>query len=225
MLLMNGCSYGSAWGVEIYPFAQSLGFNSAVNLSKPGSSNSRIIRTTFEYLQKNAVDFIVLSLTFWDRQEAPWKTFEDYESVWSRYTSKGIPHKTDIAEKSEFNVYNNYVKNRYLYDISTPYIEKLLLELIFFTAWLDVNEYKYIIYSAPGFCKEDLPSYTKSKFNILARNPRLIDLETFSSNIFMFENGGTSVDKVDPSIRHYDVTSHRILYPFLKEYIYKHNLL
>jgi len=41
----------------------------------------------------------------------------------------------------------------------------------------------------------------------------------------MFENGGTSVDKVDPSIRHYDVTSHRILYPFLKEYIYKHNLL
>ncbi len=225
MLLLNGCSYGVAWGQELNSFSQSLGFDKAVNLSKTGSSNARIIRTTFEYLQKNHVEFIVLSLTFWDRQEAPWKSYEDYESVWSRYLPTGIPHLNDIAEKSEINIYHKYVKDRYLYDISTAYIEKLLVDLIFFTAWLDHNHHKYLIYFAPGFHKNEIPVYAKSKFNILKKNNRLIDLEHFSSNEYLGNNGGMSLDKVDSKIKHYDQKSHSILRNFLKEYIHYHNLL
>jgi hypothetical protein len=225
MLLLNGCSYGLSWGTELNLFSQSLGFDKAVNLSKTGSSNDRIIRTTFEYLEKNLVEFIVLSLTFWDRQEAPWKSYEDYESVWSRYSSIGISNFNDIVEKSEIDIYNKYIKERYLYDISTAYIEKLLLDLIFFTAWLDLYHYKYLIYVAPGFDKDEIPVYANSKFNILKKNNRLIDLENFSSNEYLGNNGGTSLDKVDFKMKHYDQKSHRILGNFLKEYIHNNNLL
>lgn len=225
-ILLNGCSYGSSWGTQLGKLAEKMNYDDYVNISKPGSCNERIFRTTHDYLQKNKVDFVLLSLTFWDRQEAPWASKTKTGSHWIDYSPKGIITGLDrLADIENIDCHQKFIKSRYMYDISNSYIEKLLLDLIFFTGWLTSKKYKYLIYSAPGLLKDETPEYLDDLLNILRKDSRVIDPTSFSSNFYLYENGGKSPDNLDPHINHYDEMSHGILANFLFNYAVKNNLL
>lgn len=220
-LLINGCSYAIAWNETCNELGSSLGFDNTVNIAHTGSSNSRIFRTTLDYILENSVDFVILSLTYWDRQEALWGV----NKQWVDYSPNGI-----MKESAELQyppeMYQGYIKNRFKFDIGTEYIEKLLNDIITFSGWLDHMNIRYLIFSAPddNFKHEN---YNLDKLKYINKNNRIIDIKDWSSNQYMFDNGGHSPDFTlgcVPGQLHFDGKSYKILNNFLYDYIIKHQL-
>jgi hypothetical protein len=216
-LLLNGCSYTTSW--KINSLAEKLQFDSSVNLSLSGSSNDRIFRTTLEYIFDNPVDFVILSLTFWDRQEAHWGI-----DGWTDYSSKGIMRSAEL--KNDESLYTKYIQDRYRYDININYIDKLLNDLIIFTGWLDHMNIRYLIFSSPGeYFKNNDFRFNPKKLKYLKNNPRILDIEDWSANQYMHDNGGLGIEQDQtPSSRHYTSESYKILDSYIYEYIVSNNL-
>lgn len=224
-LLINGCSYTVNWNQTCREFGKKLNFENTINLSLSGSSNDRIFRSTLEYIFKNKVNFVILALTFWDRQEAPWAK----EGIWTDYSSKGIRRPGEVASP---DMYDRYIQDRFRYDIDNNYIDKLLNNIITFSGWLDSQNIKYLIFSSPGgFYAEPgfLFNHYKNTIEKLAyvrKNLRLIDGGDWSSNRYMADNGGVSEERdLEPNIKHYNADSFNILNWFIIDYVKKHNLL
>jgi len=224
-LLINGCSYTVNWNQTCREFGKKLNFENTVNLSLSGSSNDRIFRSTLEYIFKNKVDFVILALTFWDRQEAPWAE----EGTWTDYSSNGIVRPSEVASP---DIYDSYIQDRFRYDIDNNYIDKLLNNTITFSGWLDSQNIKYLIFSSPGGYYSE-PGFlfnhyknTIEKLAYVRKNPRLIDGGDWSSNRYMADNGGVGEERdLEPNIKHYNADSFNILNRFIIDYVKKHNLL
>ena len=226
-LVINGCSYTTEWSGTCKKLGLKMGFNKTTNLSLPGSSNDRIFRSTLEYIFKNKVDFVILALTFWDRQEAPWAK----EGTWTDYSPNGIMRPSDVTTT---DMYNTYIQDRFRYDIDNNYIDKLLNNIITFSGWLDSQNIKYLIFSSPGGNYIE-PGFlfnhyknTIEKLDYVRKNPRLIDGADWSSNLYMAENGGVGLERdqhLEPMSKHYNADSFNILNEFILDYVKKHNLL
>jgi hypothetical protein len=224
-LLINGCSYTVNWNQTCREFGKKLNFENTINLSLRGSSNDRIFRSTLEYIFKNKVDFVILALTFWDRQEAPWAK----EGTWTDYSSKGIVRPSEVASP---DIYDSYIQDSFRYDIDNNYIDKLLNNIITFSGWLDSQNIKYLIFSSPGGHYAE-PGFlfnhyknTIEKLAYVRKNPRLIDGGDWSSNRYMADNGGVSEERdLESNIKHYNADSFNILNRFIIDYVKKHNLL
>jgi hypothetical protein len=162
-------------------FNQLLGADT-VNIAKAGSSNRRIIRTTVDYIEHNTVDFVVLGLTFYDRQEGPFLTEpKQREGNWVSYNVQGFQatfcEVTDFSSKTEHKLVEDYVKSRYRYDINEHYLEQLYLDLRMLAGYLNSK--------GIGFCI----------FNTCDKHHQLIDLGpgfvpfSFIGNEYMVQNG------------------------------------
>jgi hypothetical protein len=84
-MLINGCSFMDNFHYTQH-FKDVMGA-SVTNIARPGSCNRRILRTTMDYVENNDVDFVLLGLTFYDRQESP---FVNKSDPWVSYNSQGI---------------------------------------------------------------------------------------------------------------------------------------
>lgn len=220
-LLINGCSYTIPWNETCDELGSRLGFNSTVNIAHSGSSNARIFRTTLDYILENSVDFVILSLTYWDRQEALWGV----NKQWVDYSINGVM-KQSAELQYPLETYQGYIKDRFKFDLGTEYIEKLLNDIILFSGWLDHIGIRYLIFSAPNdnFIYEN---YNLTKLNYINKNNRIIDIKNWGSNQYMFDHGGYSKDFTpgcSPGQLHFDGKSYKILNDFLYEYIIKNQL-
>ena len=219
-LLINGCSYTTNWSPSCQLLGNKLNFESTVNLSLSGSSNDRIFRSTLEYIFNNSVDFVILSLTFMDRQEAPWG-----KDIWTDYSPMGVMRPSELLNDEK--LYTKYIQDRYRYDIDMKYTDKLLNNIITFSGWLDHKKIRYVIFSSPGeyFKNADFGFINQNKLIYLNKNPRIIDIENWSANQYIHDNGGTSFEQEGiPSGSHYTPDSYPILNNFLYDYIIKHDL-
>lgn len=218
-LLINGCSYTTNWSPLDKVLGKKLEFESTVNLSTPGSSNDRIFRTTLEYIFKNKVDFVMLSMTFWDRQEAYWA-----DDDWTDYSPMGATRPAEL--KNDESMYKKYIQDRYRYDVDINYMDKLLNDIIMFTGWLDSMGIRYLIFSSPGeYFKWAKFTFNQDKLTYLKNNTRIIDIENWSANQYMHDHGGTSIEKEgSPANRHYTTKSFAILNEFIYEHITNNNL-
>jgi hypothetical protein len=145
-VLLNGCSF-----MDNYYYKQH--FNkllsaSTVNLSRAGSANRRIIRTTVDYIEQNPVDLVVLGLTFYDRQESP---FVDKPDPWVSYNSQGIQavfsNVEDYKNSAEYKLLGEYVKSRYRYDINEHYLDALYLDLRMLGSYLRERSIKFCVFN------------------------------------------------------------------------------
>jgi hypothetical protein len=176
-LLLNGCSFMDNYNYT-HQFDQLLGAET-VNIARAGSSNRRILRTTVDYIEHNPVDFVVLGLTFYDRQESPLKPGHD--DPWVSYNSQGIQavfsNLEDFSSATEYKLIDNYVVSRYRYDINEHYLDALYLDLRLLAAYLRERGIGYCI------------------FNTCDRHHRDIDLGpgfvpfAFIGNEYMEQNG------------------------------------
>lgn len=119
-----------------------------VNISRAGSSNRRIIRTTVEYVERNPVDLVVLGLTFYDRQESP---LVDRADPWVSYNSQGMQAQfagaADFSSIVEHKLVDDYVKSRYRFDINPHYREQLYLDLRMLASYLKERSIKFCIFN------------------------------------------------------------------------------
>ena len=224
-LVINGCSYTVNWSPLDLELGNRLKASKTTNLSLPGSSNSRIFRSTLEYILKNRVDFVILAVTFWDRQEAPWN---NSNTIWTDYSPNGPMRPAEIKQD---DLYNNYIQDRYRYDLDYNYIDKLLNDIIIFSGWLESQNIRYLIFSSaenplgePKFLFEYYKRI-QEKIQYIRKNVNIIDFENWNSNQYMYDNGGISNDtNAPPNSKHYDAKSFAILNDFLYNYIKQHNI-
>ena len=219
-LLINGCSYTVNWSPLCAQLGNQLGFTETTNLSMPGSSNDRIFRTTLEYIFTNDVKYVIIALTFWDRQEAPWGK----SATWTDYSHNGLLRASEVDSP---NLYNSYIQDRYRYDININYIDKLLNDIITFSGWLESKDIKYLIFTSSGnYFEKNNFKFIQTKLDYLKQNPRIIDIETWTSNQYMYDHGGTSIElNGPPDGRHYTKESFATLNEFIVDYINTNKLL
>jgi hypothetical protein len=145
-ILINGCSFMDSYYYTRH-FSRLLNANT-VNLSKPGSSNRRIIRTTAEHIERNTVDIVVLGLTFYDRQESPLSNQLD---PWVSYNSQGMQavfaNVNDFNSVEEYQQLGKYILSRYRYDINEHYLDQLYLDLRMFSAYLKEKNIKFCVFN------------------------------------------------------------------------------
>ena len=181
--LINGCSFMDSYHYQ-NQFSQLLG-GSAVNIARAGSSNRRIVRTTVEYIEQNPVDFVVLGLTFYDRQESPLKP--GHQDPWVSYNSQGIQavfsNVEDFSSAAEYKLLDNYVVSRYRYDINKHYLDALYLDLRLLASYLRERSIEFCI------------------FNTCDRHHQNVDLGpgfvpfTFIGNEYLEQNGAVCMEQ------------------------------
>lgn len=237
-LLFNGCSYGVWWrdSLQDIKLADSLEANSYTNLSKVGSSNNRIFHSTMEFILKNPnVDFVILSLTFCTRFDAPWADFKDeYDRDWVNYSPQGIFDNELLLMKNKSSVelerIKKYVLDRMVIDSNSSYVDRHLAEIIKFSAWLDSMNINYCIFNSCEDIIKRLSSVNElgiEKLNLIKQNKKIIDIENFMSNQWMYDNGATIPDfqsDIAPHCVHYLADGFELLNNFLYNYI-KENCL
>ena len=218
-LLINGCSYATSWSPLDQTLGTQLGYNKVTNISVVGSSNASIFRRTIGHILTNDVNMAILSLTFWDRQEAPWGE----KSAWTDYGPNGILRPGEVENEK---LYKDYINDRYRYDLKIQYIEKLLDNIILFCGWLDNQQIKYLIFSSPDNLFRDTVGLPEEKINYIRSNPYLINLENWSANQYIYKNGGKwdkNEENIDPGSRHYTAKSYTILNKFIINYLKQHD--
>ena len=219
-LLINGCSYTVNWSPLSGELGTQLGFTTTTNLSLAGSSNDRIFRTTLDYLLTHKVDYVILALTFWDRQEAPWAKL----GIWTDYSHNGLMRASEVRSPE---LYDAYIQDRYRYDIDINYVGKLLDSLITFTGWLDSQAIKYLVFTSSGnYFHYPVGTIVQTRLDYLKTNPRIIDIECWNSNQYMHNHGGIGLEQDwPPDGRHYTSESFSSLNKFIINYINENNLI
>lgn len=235
-LLINGCSYGHTWK-NYDQLADKLGAELTTNISCNGSSNERIFRTTFEYVLANpTVDFVIIMLTFYNRFEAPWAVKKGaVEGSWISYSHNGIlsDHELTTEYQQAEHKLRKYIETRAVYDTDMIYIEKLIIGLIMLTSWLDSRSIKYcVVNMGENLIKHavDTNRFDTRKISLLRENKRIIDIENFLANEWMYNQGAVIRESeiamfaamgatADPKWVHYDLDGYTMLNNFLYNYI------
>lgn len=206
-----------------YPqhFTNALG-STTVNLAKAGSSNRRIIRTTVDYLERNTVDFVVLGLTFYDRQEGPFLSIpkNNVEGHWVSYNSQGFQatfiNLSDFDSTVEHKMTEDYVKSRYRFDIGRQYLEQLYLDLRLFAG--------YMRNRGTGFCVFN--TCEKHHWNV-DLGPEFVPFD-FIGNEYLEEMGSVPFEEdinLPRNARHHYRQDVKILVNYLVDYIGRNSLL
>jgi hypothetical protein len=234
-MLINGCSYASAWRPTDQEFGKELGFDDVVNLGLPGGSNERTFRTTTHYILENKVDFVVLMITFWARVESAWaesSTQSPIEGPWFSYsqadTLDAVHPQAGRNFAYDIDILKQYAKLKFICDFEgDSHCEKLFLDLVHMSSWLESKNIPYLIF---GTCDKEYHELRLSpalKSEVID-NPRVINLFEWSSNEYLASCGhqGYKWDKnYDPKIKHYTPMEYRSLNSFLTKHILNNNLL
>ena len=99
------------------------------------------------------------------------------------------------------------------------------MDLIMFSAWLDTQGIKYLIWDqANNFDRVHITGFRAiEKLKFVESNPRIIDLFSFCGNQYMHDNRGVVEYETDmkqtPDLRHYADKSYTILQDYLDDYI------
>jgi len=230
--VLNGCSFSANY-YEARHLANKLGYTNFVSLASGGRSNRQIIRTTLEYIESNPVAFVLLGLSMWDRYESDFLAAEYNTDNWVNYRRQGV-HDGSVNAESTFNSGTDfqdvdvYIQNKYTYEHSLKSIDQLMCDIVMFTGYLDSRNIKYCIYNT---CETNYSKYfdtVNSQYQpIIQKNPCIVPLDKFISNLFLHEQGSTwaESENVWPNhSKHYDGHCYRHLNNYLLQYLQENGL-
>ena len=197
-LLLNGCSYGWAW--QSFP---------GVNLSLPGGSITRSVRTTIEWTVRNhKPEYVFIPVTFVQRFEI------------SRIEQQNVPIEGTYIPGH----YENYDLLAQISDSCYLSWDYAFMNIILLSAWLEQQGIKYLIWDQCNvFDRVHIKGFNGiEKIKLIEENSRIIPLFDFCGNQYMYENGGvwnSNDDHHKPNIRHYEDESYSILKEYLNKYM------
>ena len=219
---------------EANKLGTALGYNEFVNLAKGGSSNRRIIRTTVEYIEQNSADFVLLGLTFWDRQEAAFLKTQPHRDNWISYNPHGVqglfaPDNAEFIFDASRSRIEKYIADSYVYNFNIMYLDQLMCDLLMFTSYLEQKNIKYLIFNT---CELEYKNYFENFNNLYQRsiekNKRIVSLTDFVSNLYLHSVNAThdpNEKRWEPNAIHYNGNEYRHVNEFLLNYMQTNNLL
>jgi hypothetical protein len=233
-LLINGCSYACSWGAELpVELGNKLGFDKTVNIGHGGGSNSRTFRTTMEYILGNdSVEFVILMLTFWGRDEGAWAKSIPIEGPWISHGSALHTHDINANNRTmdvPIDWVTQYLELKTLIGFNGVHCcDTLITDLLCLIGWLKSRNIKYCIFGACDM-EYSQDSLSPIKKRELLTDPGVINIFEWSSNKFLYENGAECDDQDAklpyPYIRHYKPAGYSVLNDFLYNYITDNKLL
>ena len=197
-LLLNGCSYGDSW--RSFP---------GINLSLPGGSIARSVRTTIEWIVTNGKpEYVFIPLTFVQRFEIS-KIEQQNVPIEGTYIPGHYEHYDVIAQISD----SCYLSWDYAF-----------MNIILLSAWLEQQGVKHLFWDQCNmFDRKHIRGFNgMEKLKLIEENPRVIPLFDFCSNQYMYENGGvwsSSDDHHESNVKHYLDESYSILKEYLSKYM------
>jgi len=242
-LLLNGCSYAHLFKPDrLDLLAKNLNLYSGINLGVPGSCNTRIFRSTTEYLSKNKdVGMIIIFLSFYHRGEGSWaEKMDPYDHNWISYSGNGL-NRADLLDTKFYSIdsIEKFVQDRYRYMGKFEEQQRLLFELVWFKKWLDSTNIPYILLntcdSFAGLV-EPYGSIVDAHLSEFYNDRRIFDLKKFMLNQWFFDNGFRGSDQeindfksrgIEPSPIwiHYQNDAFDYFSEFLTNYIKEHKIL
>ena len=230
--VLNGCSFCGNYSLA-EKLGLALGYTEFVNLAQGGSSNRRIIRSTVEHIEESGANFVLVGLSFWDRQEAAVLQTTPHGNNWVSYNSHGI-QGTFAPPDSKF-IFGNirmdvekHLKNSYRYTINLSVLDQLMCDLLMFTSYLEKKNVRYLIYNS---CELDYADYWEtinSRYRTAIESiPRIIPLDKFISNMYLHSLGADfAPDELrwQPNAIHYNGEEYHHLNKYFIKYLQENNL-
>lgn len=232
IFLLNGCSFSANYYIA-QNLASQLGYNNFVSLAKGGRSNRQIIRTTLEYIENNPVGFVLLGMSMWDRFESALLEIEPNIDNWVNTRRQGVHDGSTNADsnfiaKTDCQDIDRYIGTKFHYEVSMKCIDQLMCDLIMFTSYLEQRNIRYCIYNT---CETNYSKYFDTVNNFyqpfIARNKGIVPLDTFISNLFLYEQGATwaEAENIWPNhSKHYDGEYYHHLNNYLLQYMKENSL-
>jgi len=227
-LVVNGCSYMAIYarGQGHIELANSLGITNTVSLAKPGSSNTRILRTTLKHSYQNTVPTLyVLGLSFLLRSELPIaRTNDPFEGHWVSFQTPHIDSAfADWWTQKDCDDYER-IKVKCSFN---GHIDKF--EDLAYNTMSVVNDLKSRGHQVVVFQQAD---------DIIVHEAKTARLEMLGSCSNIIEGliwravpwqiaQGASTDydpRIPQDIRHVSAGQHKFLNQFLLDYIRQHDL-
>jgi len=223
-LLINGCSFAEVWPVS-NQFASTLGCSHIKNLGKRGTSFSRTIRTTIEWVAQNGnPTMVVIPITLSHRSELSIaKKDNELEGTWFPIQRKELIDDTQINEIVNPAMVKNYIDNYYgiIPDIRTHW-DLIFTQIISLCSFLDSKKIKYLMFDMCNDFKkshiENFKSFSKIKF--IESNQNIIDIFSFCGNRYMWNTMNESAkSKTNELLHHHDAEQYKCLEQKLLDYI------
>lgn len=224
-LVVNGCSYMQAYAIGNghVDLAKKLNISTAVSLAKPGSCNSRIIRTTLKdsYLTIEKTLYII-GLTFLGRTELPIAdTGDSFEGKWLSIQNKFNPnyHYNNQWTDDNCKQFIEIKLKAELYSID-DYLEQLMYQVLSMVGDLISRGHKVVVFRNPADSYDDC--LTNSKFAQLNNCNNIVDgLKWKAEQGIKFDPADSNLND---DIKHPLPGEHASLNNFLFEYINKNAL-
>jgi hypothetical protein len=231
-LVVNGCSYMVyyATGQGHKDLADRVFVPEFHSLAKPGTCNTRIIRTTLKHsYQATVPSLYVIGLTFLEREELPigkeysnsefegrWINVQNgfldqnFENTWSQLDCDNY-----LNLKVKIRMINNFVDR----------IEDLMYKVLSMIGDLQSRGHQALVFAQVA--EEFQPHLDHPKLQLLKSTANIVDGLTWGANAWQIAQGvKTEAENHIPlTMRHICSGQHGYINKFLENYIQEHHLL
>jgi len=229
-LVVNGCSYMDyyARGQGQQDLANRLMISESQSIAKPGTCNTRIIRTTLKHSYQNTVPSLyIIGLTFLDREELPvGKINSEFEGRWVSIQNGflDLNFEDDWNQRDCDNYLNLKVRIRMINNLIDR-IEDLMYKVLSMIGDLQSRGHQAIVFAQTS--KEFQPHINQPRLQFLKSTPNIIDGLTWGANAWQIAQGAkTEIDNNIPlEIQHVSSGEYMYLNNFLENYIQEYDLL
>ena len=224
-IVFNGCSYVNHYtaGMGGHDLAEKLGINkeNICDLSEPGSSNSRIIRTTLEDCHNNNSSLYVIGITFIHRYELPILKEQQFQQI-----NRHINDVGDLNDGITIHDIEKFHKLKTKFEINA---DKLMLidTLYAYTSMIDSllnNGHKVVLFNTAEIIFKYFTDDKDLEY-INRYNKYIVEKFNWYSNQYQLDKGAM-IDETDlhrnhiPDIcKHIKQGEHKYLNEFLYDYI------
>lgn len=230
-LVINGCSYMDAYAVGNghVDLALQLNIPTAESFARPGSANSRSLRTCLRDCYNTSVPTLyVVGLSFFSRTEITVVTPPDpVEQTWISVQNR-LPFKysyTNMWTEQDMKTYID-LKTKYMSLGFEDQFESLAYQLLSLVDTVISQGHQILIFNQVE--QLHLEYGSPKTFDILAKRVNIIDQLKWTAIPWQFANGTTPMDRnshMPLNIRHPNYGDHHNLNRFLIDYIKDNNLL
>lgn len=121
-----------------------------INLAMPGSSNTRIFRTTTEYILQNSVDIVIVGFSFAHRKEIWYKGKDKRNRLRNEFDNPGHELCFDTLDYYRTQGVDDDIKSMLINKHQNPTLDLInfLTQLIGFSAFCKQHNKKYILFRA-----------------------------------------------------------------------------
>ena len=229
-LVVNGCSYMGCYaeGQGHKDLADRLFVPECYSLAKPGTCNTRIIRTTLKHSYQATVPLLyVVGLTFLDREELPiGKEYSEFEGRWINVQNDFLDcnFENTWSQRDCDNYLNLKVKIRMINNF-VDRIEDLMYKVLSMIRDLQSRGHRALVFAQVA--EEFQPHADHPKLQLLKSTVNIVNGLTWGANAWQIAQGvKTDEDnRVQLEMQHISSGQHRYINAFLENYIQEHRLL